>query len=150
MRIAPLLQLPLRFKADILIPLNQKNYAKTFTLDSPLHSKLYKQLPINASTSLASWLGDSKLIDLNLGVNNWCRDRVIFTVTICSLDVLPIKDTLVGWCILIELVSRNSFPCSDESAAETGCTLKSLIEMFGLPASLYSNNHRVFKEILFK
>ena len=45
---------------------------------------------------------------------------------------------------------KKFFPCSNETSEETGHTLKSFIELVGLPPSLHSDNHSNFKEGLFK
>ena len=41
-------------------------------------------------------------------------------------------------------------PFSNETSAETGNTLKGFIELFGFPSTLHSDNHKNFKEVLFK
>ena len=45
---------------------------------------------------------------------------------------------------------KKFYPCTDETGIETGRSLKSFIEMVGLPSSLHSDNHKNFKEGLFK
>lgn len=45
---------------------------------------------------------------------------------------------------------KKFYPCENETQNETGRSLRGLVEMVGLPPSLHSDNHRNFKEGLFK
>ena len=45
---------------------------------------------------------------------------------------------------------KKFYPCSTESGAETGSSLKSFVEFVGLPAGMHSDNHKNFKEGFFR
>ena len=45
---------------------------------------------------------------------------------------------------------KRFYPCSSKAGEETGRSLKSFIEFVGLPSSLHSDNHKNFKEGVFR
>ena len=45
---------------------------------------------------------------------------------------------------------KKFFPCTSETSHETGRTIRSFIDIIGLPYSIHSDNHSNFKEGLFK
>ena len=45
---------------------------------------------------------------------------------------------------------KKLIPCSNETSAESGHNISGLVELVGLPQTLHSDNHKNFKEGLFK
>ena len=73
-----------------------------------------------------------------------------FYVDYLKVGVKSIRQFIGGTLYTNKLGFKNFFPCSNETSGETGHTLKSFIELVGLPPSLHSDNHSNFKEGLFK
>ena len=73
-----------------------------------------------------------------------------FYVDYLKVGVKSIRQFIGGTLYTNKLGFKKFFPCVNETSAETGHTLKSFIELVGLPPSLHSDNHSNFKEGLFK
>ena len=64
--------------------------------------------------------------------------------------VKSIRGFIGGVIYTNKLGFKKFFPCATERGDETGRTLCSFIEIVGLPAGMHYDNHRNFKEGLFK
>ena len=73
-----------------------------------------------------------------------------FYVDFLKTGVKSVRQFIGGTLYTNKLGFKKFFPCTNETSEETGSTLRSFIELVGLPASLHSDNHGNFKEGLFK
>ena len=64
--------------------------------------------------------------------------------------VKSVRGFIGGVLYTNKLGFKKFFPCSDETQMETGYSLRSFMNIVGLPYSMHSDNHSNFKEGLFK
>ena len=67
-----------------------------------------------------------------------------------KVSTKSIRGYIGGVIYTNKLGFKKFFPCENEQGSETGRTLKTFVEMVGLPAAMHSDNHRNFSEGLFK
>ena len=73
-----------------------------------------------------------------------------FYVDYLKFEVKSVRQFIGGTLYTNKLGFKKFFPCTSETSEETGSTLRSFIELVGLPPSLHSDNHPNFKEGIFK
>ena len=73
-----------------------------------------------------------------------------FYVDFLKSNVTSIRQYIGGTLYTNKLGFKQFFPCTNETSEETGATLRSFIELVGLPPALHSDNHGNFKDGLFK
>jgi hypothetical protein len=73
-----------------------------------------------------------------------------FYVDYLKVGVTSIRQFIGGTLYTNKLGFKKFFPYSNETSVETGHTLKLFVEFVGLPFSMHSDNHKNFKEGLFK
>ena len=73
-----------------------------------------------------------------------------FYVDCLKMGVTSVRQYIGGTLYTDRLGFKKFYPCTCETSAETGSTLRSFVDMVGLPPSLHSDNHGNFKKGLFK
>ena len=61
-----------------------------------------------------------------------------------KVSTKSIRGYIGGVIYTNKLGFKKFFPCENEQGSETGRTLKTFVEMVGLPAAMHSDNHRNF------
>ena len=73
-----------------------------------------------------------------------------FYVDFLKIKVKSLRSYIGGMLHCNKLGFKKIFPCSSETQDETSHSLRSFIEIIGLPAALLSDNHNNLKTDLFK
>ena len=85
-----------------------------------------------------------------LKYNQLSRHYGTFYVDFLKIAVKSIRGFIGGMLYCNKLGYKKFFPCTSETQEETSHSLRSFIEIVGLPASLHSDNHNNLREGLFK
>ena len=78
------------------------------------------------------------------------RQYGTFYTDYLKVSVKSIRGFIGGVIYTNKIGFKKFFPCENEKGEETGRSLRTFIEMVGLPYSLHSDNHTNFKEGFFK
>ena len=78
------------------------------------------------------------------------RRNGTFYVDFLKTGIKSVRGFIGGTIYTNKSGFKKFFPCSDEKSLQTSQTLRSFIELVGLPASIHSDNHRNFKEGMFR
>jgi len=73
-----------------------------------------------------------------------------FYTDFLKAGVKSVRQYVGGTLYTNKLGFKKFFPCTNETSEQTGQTFRSFIELVGLPASIHSDNHKNFKEGLFR
>lgn len=74
------------------------------------------------------------------------RRHGTFYVDFLKIGSTSVRQFIGGTLYTNRTGFKKFFPCTSETGAQTAHTLRSFIELVGLPTSLHSDNHRNFKE----
>ena len=69
-----------------------------------------------------------------------------FYVDFLKTGITSVRQFIGGTLYTNKTGFKKFFPCTNETSEQTAHTLRSFIELVGLPASLHSDNHRNFKD----
>ena len=86
----------------------------------------------------------------HLRYNQLTKQYGRFYTDYLKVNVKSLRGYIGGILYTNKLGFKKFFPASSERGEETGRSIRSFIEMVGLPYSIHSDNHNNFKEGLFK
>ena len=78
------------------------------------------------------------------------RQYGTFYTDFLKVSVKSLRGYIGGVVYTNKIGFKKFFPCESEKGEETGRSMKTFIEMVGLPYSIHSDNHNNFKEGFFK